>query len=333
MWHRVVCSAVVLLACNGASKREDETAAPTVAPVQQTMAVDAMAMAMAMPVPGHAGDTWAHAKPVADGEYATRIDRYRAAYLDLLWVDLTLAEMLAAFPGAPSTNRYSSYTFEWKLPDREKLEKALARAKAAATFAIEENGETDRAVLAYTTQALLVWPEISALAEYYKGQRYVDDEFARGREKAPLVAEAIGALAPLRTPMTDGVFSGWREAAGDTEDSPRAIIGEAFQACMTVAKLIFDRPKGSGKRVEAAEAVIDTAMGACRRGVGAVSGLPEIYRSFDRPLRDAAIAFGNAVDSNFSRQYAVNDVERLVTAYIERWPKLPSEPAEKPEKK
>lgn len=323
MWRLVVCSGVVLLACNGSSKRDDEKSAPTVAPVQQAIAVDAM-------VAGDSGGT--AAKPVVEGIYATRVERYLAVYLDLLWVDLALSEMLVGYPGAPAKNRYTSYTFDWKLPELDAIEKVLTLAKVTAERAGAENGATEHDVLAYTTRALLVWPPLRALADYYKQQRYVDDEFAQGRRDAPLVAEAIAKLAPLRTRMRESVFAGWRDAAGDKPESPRAIIGASFEACLRVANLIFARPK-NGKLDERGEEVIEEAIGACRRGVGAVSALPEVYRSFDAPLRSAAIAFGNAVDSDFTRQYAIGDVERLVKAYIERWPKLPSEPAERPEKK
>lgn len=205
----------------------------------------------------------------------------------------------------------------------------LQLAKATAERAMKENGGTEPHVLAYATQALAVWPAIDDLATYYDAQKFVDDEFARGRKEASLVPEAIEKIAPLREPMREAVFTGWREAAGDKKESPRAIVGASFEACMRVATLLFARPK-TGKQSDEAERVLEEAMGACRRGVGAVSALPEEYRSFEEPLRGAAIAFGNAVDDNYSRQYTTGNVNRLVKAYLERWPQLPAEPAEKP---
>ena len=274
-----------------------------------------------------AGDTWAHARRLLEGEYDTQVARFLGAYLDLLWLDHTVAEMLFAFPGAPATNRYGSFTYKWKLPDLERLEKVLRRADATTRHPIGEPTETDRAVSAYTTQLLATWPMLRELADYYRTQTFVDDEFAKGRREAPLVAEAIRALAPLRRPMTESIFAGWRAAAGDKPDSPRALVGASFEACMRAAWLIFE---SSGKRSDAAAQAMDTAMSACRRGVGAVSALPPDYASFAKPLRTAAVAFGDSMNADWARQYAVDDVERLVTAYIEHWPKLPAEPAEKP---
>ncbi len=317
MWRSVVWSCLLLVAC---AKKKD--AAPTDEPVRPVRAVPAVRIDAA------SADAVVDARPLAEGEYATRADRYLVAYLDLLWVDLALHEMLQAYPGAPTTNRYTTYRYDWSLPARQPLEAALRRAKLAAERVRDD--DADRAVLAYTTLVLEAWPSLDGLATYYKEQRYVDDEFARGRREQALVGETLAKIEPLRKPMTESVFAGWRTVAGGNPESPRAVLGASFEACMRLAMLLFERPRVQTKPDPKVEEAIDEAMGACRRGVGAVSALPEAFRSFDKPLRTVALSLGNAVDSNSSRQYAIADVEQLVKAYVERWPKLPSEPAERP---
>ncbi len=327
MWRRIVCSGLVLLACNCTAKKEETKSAPSVAPAQQVPALDAPT-----PTPPPLVVVDATPAKVIEGAYATQVDRYLGAYLDLLWADVYLTEILAAYPGAPSTNRYNSFTYQWKLPDLDKLEKAIHLAHEAAKLVNGAN-DTDRAILAYASQVEDLWPRLRALADYYKGQRYVDDEFAMGRRDAPLVAEAIAKIQPLRTKMIDGVFEGWREAAGDTKDSPRAIVGASFETCMRAAYVVFGRTKHADpKKLEEAERAIDAAMSACRQGVGAVSRLPLAFSTFNIWLRAAAVSFGNATAADWARKYAADDVEKLVREYIGAWPKLPASPAEKPER-
>jgi hypothetical protein len=325
---------VLLLAC---SPKREEKKSPAPVPTRPAMPV---APAIATPV------VVIDAAPaidaaVVEGVYATSSERFLAGgYLHLLWLDHYLGEMLATYPGVPATNRYSSHMVKWEFPDLDKLEKALRRASATASHPMNnEVSDTDRAVGMYTKAALEVWPELRGLAEYYKSRQFVDDEFARGRREAPLVADAIAKIGPLRKPMVESVFAGWRLAAGDKKDSARAIAAASFEACTRAAYLVFDahataRAKTRAKQANvpdpAMEAAIDEGMSACRKGVGAVSALPTGFQSFASSLREAAVAFGDASNAGWAVQYADDDLEELVSIYITEWPKLPSEPAEQP---
>jgi hypothetical protein len=336
MFSRVAFTFSVLLLCNCSPKREEKKSAVAVAPVQQVAPIDAAVPLSVDATAVDAGDTWAHAKPKVDGEYATQQQRFLdGGYLSLLWVDHFFGEMLASFPGAAPTGRYYSSTYKWEVPDLDKLEKALRRAKATSSHPIANTPtETDRAVHAYTSAALEVWPDLRGLAEYYKEQRFVDDEFARGRSEGRLVGEAIDKMAPLGKPMIESLFAGWREAAGDKPESARAIAGASFEACTRAAFFVFDAVavrKKTKTPNPATEAAIDVRMSECRKGVGAVSALPAGFQPFARSLRQAAIAFGDASHSGWAVKYADDDLSELVDAYIQQWPKLPSEPAEKPQ--
>jgi hypothetical protein len=272
---------------------------------------------------------------IVEGEYATTTDRFLRAYLDLLWTHLSFNEVLLRYPGVPTSGRYFSSRFEWRVPDDEAnaMEAVLKRAQLAAEKA-PGSGATERTIIAYTTEAQRVFPRVRALAAYYRDKRFVDDEFAFGRSEAPFIAEVIATLEPLRKPMIDAVFAGWSAAAGDQRESPRAVIGISFETCMRAGNLIYGQDpnaKPEPKQAAAIERAIDDALGACRRGVGAVSALPETYRAFQAPLRKAAIAFGDTAVYAWNRKFTDDDVRILVKAYVEQWPKLPAEPAEKPQ--
>lgn len=321
---RLAC--LVLLA--GCSKKEEAKPRPAPPPPATPEP------ARPTPEPPHVPE--APALPIVDAASPSSMatGRYLAAYLDLLWVHQSLNEALLRYPGAPPTNRYSSYSYEWKLYANEQsaIETAVKLAYETARR-YTDGGDADRAVLAYTTEVVAAMPRLGALFEYYRDKRFVDDEFAHGRREAKLVPEVLAKLAPLRTPMVDAIFAGWREAAGDKPESPRAIIGASFEKCMRVGKLIYDQdPKAQPekKELEKIERAIDDALGACRQSVGAVSALPAPYSSFAVPLRAAAVAFGDTSLSAWKREYTTNDIENLVKAYVQQWPNLPSEPAERP---
>lgn len=329
MWC-IACLSVLLFAC-----RSEDTTRPVPAPVRERpIAVAAPAMPVTIDAAIDAATYVPYAMrdaadvPLVEASYTTEVDRYLHVYLHLLWVDHYLAEMLSAYPGAPRTDRYNSFTYQWRLPDRAKIEKALTRAAATSTNPVDAEGnETDRAVASYTKHVLQVWPGLRELADYYADKRFVDDEFVRGRRDAPLVAQAIAKIAPHRKSMMDAVFAGWRKAAGDKPMSPRALVGESFEACLRAAALIFEQP--NAKAMEANPAV-DAAMSTCRKGVGTVSTLPGGFQGFAIYLRAAAVAFGDSMTADWARKYAVDDVEKLVAEYVAHWPKLPAEPAERP---
>ncbi|MFN0249241.1 MAG: hypothetical protein ACKV2T_20320 [Kofleriaceae bacterium] len=340
MFVRVACTVSVLLLCNCSRSREEAKPIEAVAPAPQILPIDAVApapvaSAIAAWTGPDAGDAWANTKPRVEGEYRTQHEQFLdGGYLALLWVDHFFGEMLVSFPGAAPTNRYYSGNFGWDVPDLDKVEKALRRANATSSYPIDTATVADRAVSAYTATALDVWPDLRGLAEYYKEKRFVDDEFARGRSEGRLVAEAIEKMTPLRKPMSEGVFAGWREVAGDKPESARAIAGASFEACIRAAFDVFDaatirrKSKTTNPQTEVA---IDARMSVCRKAVGAVSALPASFHPFAQSLRKAAIAFGDASHSDWAVKHADDELLELVNAYIEQWPKLPSEPAEKPQ--
>ena len=331
MWPRVVSSCVVMLLYGCAGKREEKKSA---APPTRVVAIDA---AVPSPPIARSAPAAIDAAP-ASAPRATpptpTTPYIEGGYLSLLYLDYYFGEVLGNYPGAPPTNRYMSFKYKWETKVLDELEAGLRIANATAELRQGNDAtSTDRAVGAYTRQVLAVWPELRALVDYYQLRLYVDDEFARGRRDGQIVADAVAKIGPLRTPMIESVFDGWRVAAGDKPASARAIASGSFEACTRAAHLVFAihaRMRAKTLQPEDAEAraAIDTKMSACRRGVGAVSVLPEGFHSFATALRNAAVAFGDAADADWSIKYAGDDLERLVEKYIVEWPKLPAEPAE-----
>lgn len=261
--------------------------------------------------------------PVAGVIPKSRYERFLRGYLDLLWLDVVLTERLRAYPGVPATNRFSTTSYNWHpyVVDISLLRRAQTLAEKTDEA---ERTDADRAVLAYTTAVLAEWPAIAALAAYYQDKRYVDDEFARGRKEARLVPDLLAKLPPGGSTLRETVFRQWRVVAADKRGSPRAIVSGAWEACMRASVYVFSLAKRN-------EADADAAVSACRHGVAAVSALPGDLGELQTELRAAAVAFGNAVAADYTRNSAIDDVEKLVKSYVERWPKLPGEPAERME--
>ncbi len=243
-----------------------------------------------------------------------------ATYVTLLAVDFAFYELLADFPGAPSTTRFLDFEYPWNLPGPHKLSE-LTPAIVAAVAAAAETPRTpvDEAVAAYTAVLATWWPKIESLHDYFADQRFVDDEFVRGRHEAPQIARASSELSHLRTRMRAAVFAAWRERSNDTPSSPRAIVARSWEACMTYADRVMSH---------AGQAALDAAVSGCRHATATIAALPPSIRGdLDARFRLAASSIGNAAAAqHLSRIESAYALGELTGAYLARRRDLPTTP-------
>jgi uncharacterized protein DUF3829 len=249
-----------------------------------------------------------------------------AGYLELLSIDYWTFELLATFPGVPTGTTFHTITYAWNAPPWIALDVLQADlGKIRASAAAPPHASVDDAVRAYLDVHARWLPRLLDLYAYYGASRFVDDEFDRGRREAGDVATARAELAAVRGAMRQSVLIEWRELSGDIPESPRAIVGRAWGACLGFEDLVMTVPYDA-KAVAA-------AISACRRSIPTVTALTKQIRGdFDDRLRAVAILIGNHMDggSGLWGYEVTNGLASLTTAYLALWPTLPTEPPERP---
>ncbi|HSK01582.1 MAG TPA: hypothetical protein VK932_10095 [Kofleriaceae bacterium] len=244
-------------------------------------------------------------------------------YAKLLAIDVSIFQTIAAYPGAPKGTTFETSEYEWRRPrwrslDAMQQELEAIRAPRAGTPRIE----ADAAVQAYADQAAAWLPRLTALAAYHDGQRFVDDEFDRGRKEAPDVRRAAAELGELRAPMRTAVFGAWRDLVAGHRDTPRAAVAHAWMACMSIA---------DGVMAKARPEAITRSVSECRRSIPRLAEIASAS-GFDADVRRAATDLGDWVAQGYpSWRTSVSDtLGRLTQLYLDLWPKLPASPAERP---
>jgi hypothetical protein len=244
-------------------------------------------------------------------------------YAKLLAIDVSILQLIAAYPGAPTGTTFWTFEYQWNRQSWLPLD-VLHKEVDAILASTSETPSTsaDAAVHAYAEKLAGWLPRLLALAEYYNGQRYVDDEFDRGRKEAPDVRRTAAELARLRAPMRAAVLAAWRDLVADYRDSPRAVVAHAWIACMSVADRVMEQAKPDA---------IAKAISECRRSLPRLTQLPSTD-GFDTAVRGAAIVLGDwlARGDLSWRTDVCNALGELTQRHVELWPKLPTTPAEKP---
>jgi len=247
-------------------------------------------------------------------------------YLELLSIDYWTFQLLAAFPGFPPGTTFHTVNYVWDAPPPlppDALANALAAIRASTTDA--PHLATDDAVRAYLDVHARWLPRILDLNAYYRASLFVDDEFDRARREAPDIATARRELAAVRPTMRTSILTAWRELSGDVPDSPRAIVGRAWESCLGFEDVVMTDPYDE-KRVA-------HAISACRRSIPTVTALGKpLHHGFDDTLRSTAILIGNNMgrSSNFWSSNVTNGLAELTRSYVALWPTLPTSPAERP---
>ena len=244
------------------------------------------------------------------------------SYVELLSIDFWVYQDLEAFPGAPPGTTFVAISFSWEMPPVMRNGDMQAKVVAIVQAANRPpRAPVDEVVQPYA-QALATWlPRLLDLQHYYEDSRFVDDEFDRARKEAADVARARRELAALRVPMRSAVLRAWRELSADVPDSPRAIVGAAWEACIRFADHLMagDPPKA-----------LSAAVSACRRAIPAVTALPAGNgRELADALRGAAIAIGDRMANEDMKRYPPGALAQLTAAYLDAWPKLSMAPAER----
>jgi Protein of unknown function (DUF3829) len=249
-----------------------------------------------------------------------------AAYLELLSIDYWTFELLATFPGVPPGTTFHTVTYSWHAPPWIALDVLQAKlVKLRASTAEPPHAGVDDAVRAYLDVHARWLPRLLDLYAYYEASHFVDDEFDRARREAGDVATARAELAAVRGEMRQRVLTEWRELSGDIPESPRAIVGRAWEACLGFEDLVMTVPYDA-KPVAA-------AISACRRSIPTVTALPKRIRGdFDDRLRAVAILIGDHMEggSGLWGYEVTNRLASLTDAYLALWPALPTEPPERP---
>jgi len=247
-----------------------------------------------------------------------------AGYLELLSIDHWTFELLAAFPGVPDGTKFFSLHYsQWEVPlwmTLDTLRDHLAAVQRAADA--QPRLAADDAVLAYLAVHARWLPRVLDLNEYYRSSHFVDDEFDRARREAGDVATARTELAAVRGVMWQRVLEAWRELSGDVPDSPRAIVGRAWESCFRVQDLVMAEPYDERR--------VATAVSACRRAIPTVTALPRSLRGeLDDHLRGVAIKLGDSMVGVNHWDGVTGGLAALTTEYLALWPSLPTTPAER----
>ena len=244
------------------------------------------------------------------------------SYVELLSIDFWVYQFLAAFPGVPKDTTFVAGSFRWsnrRLMPADKLQAKVGAIVQEANH--QPRTATDDAVLAYA-RALASWlPKLFDLQAYYDELRFVDDEFDRGRRDSAEIAQARDELARLRVPMRSAVLTDWRELSSDVPDSPRAIVGAAWETCIKFADHLMagDPP-----------AALTAAVSACRRSIPTVGALPAGKGGeFATTLRGAAVAIGDRMANRFMTDDSSSALAQLTRSYLELWPTLSKASAER----
>ena len=244
-------------------------------------------------------------------------------YAKLLAIDVALFQLIRSYPGAPAGTTFDSSDYRWlrhtwlSLDAMQKeIEAILASTSTTPSLA------ADAAVQAYAAKLAGWMPRLIALTAYYTDQKFVDDEFDRGRKEAEDVRRTAAELAKLRAPMRASVFGAYRDLVAGYRESPRAAVASAWMACMSIADRVMEqaRPEAIAK-----------AVSECRRSIPRLTTAASTS-GFDTDVRSAAVVLGDwvAIGSPSWRSSITDELGRLTLRYIELWPKLPTTPAEKP---
>jgi hypothetical protein len=165
-------------------------------------------------------------------------------------------------------------------------------------------------------------PRLIALAEYYDGQRFVEDEFERGRQEAEAVRRTAAELGKLRAAMRPAVFGAWRELVAGYRHTPRGAAAAAWMACMAVADRVMER---------AAPAAVSRSVSECRRSITPVTEMAP-SSGFDNEVRAAAVELGDWVAQGHpAGDTSVGDtLGKLTLQYLTLLPRLWAIPPERP---
>ncbi|HWU91023.1 MAG TPA: hypothetical protein VN253_27345 [Kofleriaceae bacterium] len=268
-----------------------------------------------------AGGPGVHAAP--ESETPSALELRLRGYAKLLAIDISILQLIEAYPGAPTGTTFQTWDYKWRRQTWLTLD-AMQKEVDAILASTSETPSTsaDAAVHPYADTLARWMPRLLALVAYYEDQKFVDDEFDRGRKEAPDVRRTAAELAKLRAPMRGAVLAAWRDLVADYRDSPRAVVAHAWIACMSIADRVMEQAKPEA---------ITKVVSECRRSIPRITELPSIA-GFDTVVRGAAIELGDWVaQHDRSWQTSIcNAIGQLTQRYIELWPKLPTTPAEKP---
>jgi hypothetical protein len=244
-------------------------------------------------------------------------------YAKLLAIDVAIFQTIEAYPGAPKGTTFETSAYWWRRPGWKSLDamqQDLEAIRAARTGT--PTIEADAAVQAYADRAAAWLPRLIALAAYHDDQKFVDDEFDRGREEAADVRRAAAELGKLRAPMRAAVFDAWRDLVASRRDTPHAAVAHAWMACMSIA---------DGVMAKARPETITRSVSECRRSIPRLAEIASAS-GFDADVRKAATQLGDWVaQGSPSWRTSVSDTLGWLTQrYVQLWPTLPSTPAERP---
>jgi hypothetical protein len=246
-----------------------------------------------------------------------------SGYAKLLAIDVSLFQMIEAYPGAPQGTTFETLNYQWRRQSwlsldamQKEVDAVLASTSATPTLT------ADAAVGAYAKQLAGWMPRLIALAAYYDDHRFVDDEFDRGRKESVDVRRTAAEVGRRRAPMRAAVFGAWRDLVAEYRATPRGGVAFAWMACMSVADRVMEK---------ASPEAITRAVSECRRSIPKLTELAA-SSGFDRDVRSAAIELGDWVAQGYPTwRTSVGDrLGWLTLRYLELWPKLPAIPAERP---
>jgi hypothetical protein len=264
--------------------------------------------------------------PVDAPTERARLTARLAGYLELLSIDYWTFELLATFPGVPASTTFHTANYYWNAPPWIALDVLQADLKKLrASTAEKPHTGVDDAVRAYLDIHARWLPHLLDLYAYYRAEHFVDDEFDRARREVGDVATARDELASVRGEMRQRVLTEWRELSGDVPESPRAIVGRAWEACLGFEELVMTTPYNPQ--------AVAVAISACRRSIPTVTALAQRIRGdFDDRLRAVAILIGDHMDgsSGLWGYQVTNGLASLTDAYLALWPTLPTAPPERP---
>ncbi|MDB4960189.1 MAG: hypothetical protein JWP01_188 [Myxococcales bacterium] len=102
-------------------------------------------------------------------------------------------------------------------------------------------------------------------------------------------------------------------------DSPRAIVGRAWEACVRFGEAVGTRVNG---------ARLDAVVSACRRAIPTVAALSTAIR-YDKILRDTAMEAGDYAAGKRFEYEIPSEITEITKEYFDRWQRLPPVPAER----
>lgn len=246
-----------------------------------------------------------------------------SGYAMLLAIDVSLFQIMESYPGAPKGTTFETPSYRWRRPEWLALD--AMQKEVGAILALTSTTPTlpaDAPVQAYATKLSGWLPGLTALAAYYDHQKFVDDEFDRGRKESEDVRRTATELAKLRAPMRGAVAGAWRELATEYRDAPRGAVAYAWMACMSVADRVMEQAKPEP---------ITRAVSECRRSIPKITELVP-SSGFDADVRNAAVELGDWVAQGYPtwRTSVGDTLGKLTRRYLDLWPKLPDKPAEHP---